>query len=367
MDFSPGFSKTRDDITSGKPAELELKQRHTELARLYRISGALISSNLIDLESVSQTIVQVVLNDFGKSNCSLFLFDELSKEIKRMAVDGPYAAQVSKKKVAYDGAGLVSQAIRTGKLLNSPDVRSVRGYLSGWEAAESELTIPLMIGKRVIGVLDVQSTEPNAFDIDDERLMAIYAEKAALVLEYARLYELEKQRVTRLTALAGLSVELATLRNQRNALDLIVTRTAMLAESPVCSILLLDEERKNIWLAAQAGLVDRFQRGQQIPSTMVSLQKAIKKGVRLVVPDIDRDAPDLRAMLVHSEVRAFYAYPIIQDGRARGCITLTCRAARIPNEEENNIYELLAKLAAATLGNIELYESLQSSKYERST
>ena len=344
------------DITDRKQAELELQHRNNELVRLYRVSGSLISSNLIDLESVSQTIVQVVLDDFGKSNCSLFLFDESSREIKRMAVDGPYAEQVSKKKVAYDGPGLVSQSIRTGKLLNSPDIRSVRGYLSGWEAAESELTIPLMIGKRVIGVIDVQSTEPNAFDIDDERLMAIFAEKAALVLEHARLYEAEKQRVTRLAALASLSTELATMHSQREVLDTIVARTAMLADSPACSILLLDEEGKSILLAAQSGLPDSVHLGQRIPMGMRTLQKSLKKGARLVVPDIDRDAPELRAMLIHPEVRAFYAYPMIQDGRVRGCITLTSLSARTPTEEENNTYELLAKLATVALDNARLFE-----------
>jgi DNA-binding NtrC family response regulator len=101
-------------ITALQEAELELQRRNVELARLYRVSGSLISSNLVDLESVSQTIVQVVLNDFEKSNCSLFLYDGTSREIKRMAVDGPYSSLVVNNRVAYDGPGLVSQVIRSG-------------------------------------------------------------------------------------------------------------------------------------------------------------------------------------------------------------------------------------------------------------
>jgi PAS domain S-box-containing protein len=344
------------DVTERKQAELELQHRNAELVRLYRVSGSLISSNLIDLESVSRTIVQVVLNDFGKSNCSLFIFDESSKEIRRMAVDGPYAAQVSKKKVSYIGQGLVSQAIRSGKLFNSPDVHSVRGYLSGWEAAQSELTIPLKIGMRVIGVIDVQSAEPNAFNIDDERLMTIFAEKAALVLEHARLYEAEKLRVTRLAALASLSTELATMHSQKEVLDTIVARTAMLADCPACSILLLDDETKNITLAAQSGLPDSIHMGQRIPLALEPLQEALNKGSRLIIPDIDLDAPELRAMVVHPEVRAFYAYPMIQDGRVRGCISMTCLTPRTPTDEENSTYELLAKLATVALDNARLFE-----------
>jgi len=344
------------DITERKQAEMELQRRNAELARLYRVSGSLISSNLIDLEGVSKTIVQVVLEDFGKSNCSLFLFDDSSKEIKRMAVAGAYASQVGKKKVSYDGPGLVSQAVRSGKLINAPDVRSVRNYLSGWEAAQSELTIPLQIGGRIIGVIDIQSADPSAFNIDDERLMTIFAEKAALVLEHARLYEAEKQRVTRLAALASLSAELATMHHQQEVLNAIVARTAVLADCPACSVLLLDADAKMVTLAAQYGLPDSIHLGQRIPLSMDVLSAAFFRGERIIVSDIDRDAPDLRAMIVHPEVQAFYAYPMLQNGRVLGYISMGCLSCRTPSNEENNTYELLAKLATVALDNARLFE-----------
>jgi HD-GYP domain-containing protein (c-di-GMP phosphodiesterase class II) len=86
------------------------------------------------------------------------------------------------------------------------------------------------------------------------------------------------------------------------------------------------------------------------------LQEALKKGGKLIVPDIDHDAPELRALVVHPEVRAFYAYPMIQDGRVLGCITLTCLTPRTPTDEENSTYELLAKLATVALDNARLFE-----------
>ncbi len=273
-----------------------------------------------------------------------------------MAIDGPYAARVSKKKVAFDGESLVSQSIRTGKLFNISDIDALKGYHSGWDAARSELTIPLKIGKRVIGALDVQSADPHAFDRDDERLMTIFAEKAALVLEHTRLFEEEKGRVIRLAALTNLSTELATMHSQQAVLEAIVARSAHLSGSPVCTVLLLDDEANTITLAAQVGLPEGFQVGQRIPQAMSTLYENLKGDARLIVSDIDRDAPDLRLMLIQPDIRAFYAYPMIQNGLARGWITLTSLATNTPTDEESNTYELLAKLATVALDNARLFE-----------
>ena len=52
----------------------------------------------------------------------------------------------------------------------------------------SELVVPLRTSKGVIGVLDLQSAELNAFDEHDIRMLELFAERAAAALENVRLY-----------------------------------------------------------------------------------------------------------------------------------------------------------------------------------
>jgi PAS domain S-box-containing protein len=164
----------------------QLDQYAEELARLYRASGALVSSETTDLNSLSQAIVEVVLREFGQSNCSLVLVDPDTSDLIRAAVVGPFAAEVSLVKLTLDGPGLVSLSIRSGEIVNVPDVRTNSDYVTNWEAASSEMVVPLKIGERVIGVIDVQSAELAAFDLDDEYLMTAFGERAALALERQR-------------------------------------------------------------------------------------------------------------------------------------------------------------------------------------
>jgi len=53
----------------------------------------------------------------------------------------------------------------------------------------SEMALPLMISGQVIGALDVQSTEPNAFTADDIEVLSALADQVSLAIENARLFE----------------------------------------------------------------------------------------------------------------------------------------------------------------------------------
>ncbi len=174
------------DVTERVQAESEIRQRTWELNRLYRASGALVSSGTNDLSSLAQAIVEVVLREFGQSNCSLFLDDPDSPDLIRAAAAGPYATEVSMRKLTLNGPGLVPSAISSGEIVNVLNVRANPDYIPNWEAANSEMAVPLKIGERVIGAIDIQSAELGAFSPDDERLMTAFAERAALALERQR-------------------------------------------------------------------------------------------------------------------------------------------------------------------------------------
>ncbi|MBL7162653.1 MAG: diguanylate cyclase [Anaerolineales bacterium] len=189
-----------------------LKQRNLELNRLYRASETLFSASAPILKEVAETIVKTILVEFGKSNCSLLVAGPGKNEIKRVAVFGPYADEVSKGILKLDGHGLVPRTFRFGEVVNIPDVRKEPDYAPNWKAGRSELAIPLKIGGQVIGVIDVQSKEINAFDHNDERLMGIFAERAALVLENVRLFE-EIQCLATTDELTG-------IHNRRQLFDL---------------------------------------------------------------------------------------------------------------------------------------------------
>ena len=208
---------TFDDITERKRAEAaitlqaeELRQRNNELNRLYRATQSLLSPTTSDVHDIANTIADMVLKEFGQDNCSVFLIDKNSNILDRVAVVGPYADQARKTVLTVEGAGQVPQAIRTGQVINTPNVGTNPAYVAGWEMARSELTIPLKIGDQVIGAMDIQSSKQGAFSSDDERLINIFAGRAVSVLERSRLNEELELRVQQLTSLHTIDMAISS-------------------------------------------------------------------------------------------------------------------------------------------------------------
>ncbi|MFQ6014981.1 MAG: GAF domain-containing protein, partial [Anaerolineae bacterium] len=75
----------------------------------------------------------------------------------------------------------------------------------------------------------------------------------------------------------------------------------------------------------------------------------------IILPDIDRDAPEMRHVLVREDIRAFFAYPMRQEGRVTGFITLSSLTPRTPSAQEVAACQLLAELATSALENARLF------------
>ena len=106
-------------------------------------------------------------------------------QVGRVGVVG-YSAGAGETRVAQDvGADVV--------YYDNPDMPETR----------SELALPLKVRNRVIGVLDVQSEEANAFSEEDVEVLLILADQIALAIENTRLLQSSQDSLRELEALYG--------------------------------------------------------------------------------------------------------------------------------------------------------------------
>jgi adenylate cyclase len=85
--------------------------------------------------------------------------------------------------------------------LNVPDVTRDSRHVQWVKETRSEMAVPMLVGDKVIGVLDAQSPEVGAFNEDDLRVLSSVAAQAAIALERARLYEETRQKMTEIAAM----------------------------------------------------------------------------------------------------------------------------------------------------------------------
>ena len=89
--------------------------------------------------------------------------------------------------------GITVKVARTGKPVFVPDVSREEAYVEFGADIISELAVPIKIGDRVLGVLNVESKKLSAFDEKDQELVEILASHAATAISnITRYYEIER-------------------------------------------------------------------------------------------------------------------------------------------------------------------------------
>ncbi|MBP7591976.1 MAG: GAF domain-containing protein [Chloroflexi bacterium] len=237
------YEQAQLEIAERKRAEEALRIRNEELDRLYRASDTLLASTTPDFKSLAKSIVETVRREFVNTNCSLVLIDPDTDKLNRVAASGPYVEEVNRSILTVSGPGIIPEAIRTGKSLNVYDVDTQPQYKQGWKLTKSELCVPLKIDRRVIGAIDMQSSDYHAFNQDDERLLSHFADRAALALQSVRLFN-ETQRWAK--ELDLLNHIIATITAGATEADIFQTACVELSnflQAPFTFLSLLDEEQ----------------------------------------------------------------------------------------------------------------------------
>ena len=86
--------------------------------------------------------------------------------------------------------GIVGRVATTGKVVLANDVSLAPGYLAHeYHDTKSEIGIPIKIDDKVIGVLNVEDTELNAFDETDSLVLSTLSDQLGIAIKNARLYE----------------------------------------------------------------------------------------------------------------------------------------------------------------------------------
>ncbi len=164
----------------------QVEQKIRDISISYKISQTLIST--LDLDTLLPKILDEIKDSFGYLNAAIFFINEETNLLQMKAAKG-YPEEARKQKIEVGVNGITGHVAAKGKTYYSPDVTKDKHYVVGIYNTKSELAIPLKIGKRTIGVLDVESDEYDAFDEWEIKLLSSIAAQIGNAIEKSRLYE----------------------------------------------------------------------------------------------------------------------------------------------------------------------------------
>ena len=167
-----------------------LEKRASELRTVSDVARTLTSVQ--DINELLPEITTLVSERFGFYHVGIFLLDETSEFAVLRASNSEGGARMINRrhKLRLDSSSIVGYATSHNEVRIALDVGTDSIYFNNPDLANtrSEMALPLRISGRVIGTLDVQSTQRNAFSEDDAATLSILADQVAIAIENARLF-----------------------------------------------------------------------------------------------------------------------------------------------------------------------------------
>jgi len=167
------------------------------LSLLYEISHELTS--ILDREELLRRIAERVKRLVDYQVFTVMLWKE-SEQVLESVFSLRFEDALPTRMQMPLNQGITGAAASERRTIRVVDVRLDPRYLQCDTEVEvrSELVVPLLREDRLVGVLDLESTEPNAFTAEHERLLNILGSYIAVALENARLFEDARKNQTRL-------------------------------------------------------------------------------------------------------------------------------------------------------------------------
>jgi len=180
-----GFQLIARDITDRKIAKQESKRYEEKLSALN------IHSQKLNMAESMEEIYRLTMDAVEKTlGFEIAFFMVVDKDMLRVVDQRGYPESFSIK-LPLDGTkrGVSVKVVKTGRSINVPDVEKEDAWVEFMPGIRSGLDVPVKIGRKVLGVIGVDSKKLNAFNEKDQELLEILASHAAIAmsnLEYAK-------------------------------------------------------------------------------------------------------------------------------------------------------------------------------------
>jgi signal transduction histidine kinase len=208
-------------------------------------------------------------------------FSILLRQADQLLVKGMYGLPFYDRPIPL-GSGVTGAVAATGRAMAVQDVRQFPGYIEADPAIRSEMAAPMRIGDEVIGVVDVESREPNAFDDAALGVLTRLADQIALVAHSNRLLSQQRETVQRLRELDEMKSDFISITSHE-------LRTPLTAIRGFVKTLIRNRPRlSEDQITEFMGIIDRHsERLSRLVEDLLFVARIESGGMRLQIEEVD--------------------------------------------------------------------------------
>ena len=317
-------------------------------------------SGSLNLDDLLRKAVNFIREQFNFYHAGIFLIDLPGEFAVIREATGEAGSQMKRAghKLGVGSKSIVGYVSGRGEPLVVNDTTKDVTYYANPLLPETraEAAIPLKVGERIVGVLDVQSVHVYAFTEDNLRTLQILADQLAIAVVNSELFAETQEQLSQHRLLHHITSSAASGTTLEEALDSAVSGLQVTLGGDRVSILIPDSEHKFLEVKASVGY------SQDVDKIRVPIGSGVTGWVaehhRLF--RVDNATEDPRYIQASPNTRSELAIPLMYRNEVLGVLNVESEQAAGYDENDEEMLGTLGGSLAAIIANSRLVEQVRN-------
>ena len=340
-------------VSAGESPEAVLSQ----LALLHRISG-IVSSDM-SLQKMLGELIGLVVGVTDCDACLVYLLEPARSEIVLCASQLPHVGEIGniRMKIGEGVTGWVAKhqsVVALGsRAFADPRFKSFTSLPE--DTYEAFLSVPLISSGQVIGVINVHHKQPRDHMPEEVALLSYVAEQMGGAISKAGLAKQSQAAMKKVELLAAVGHTIATESYLDRILQVISEMVAETFDSPVCSIMIVDEDKQELSIRAARCSSPEYLQKLPVKIKDSLIGRVVREKTLVAVPDVALEKsykyPELARQ---TGLASLLSVPLLIGPKVIGTLNIYTSDKRSFTPEEVGFAKAVAGQAALAFENARL-------------
>jgi GAF domain-containing protein/anti-sigma regulatory factor (Ser/Thr protein kinase) len=333
--------------------------------RLHRVTEATLA--FLDLDSLLAELLDRTREVLHADTAAILLVEEGGEVLVPRAARG-LEGDVEGARGVPIGTGFASEVAARREPVVIEDLDSspieVRTPVLREQGIRALVGVRLLVEGELIGVLHVGTRRPRGFDDEDVGLLSIVADRAAVAIDRARLFEAERgsrikaeAAATRLKNIQRVTEAALGFLDLESLLGELLDRITEILDADTAAILLVEDDGETLAARAAKGLEREVEEGFRLPIGAGFAGRVAATREPVVIEDLhDSPIEVVNPILRQSGVRSLLGVPLLVERELIGVLHVGTLHLRRFRDDDTELLRLAADRAALAIQNARLVD-----------
>jgi signal transduction protein with GAF and PtsI domain len=335
----------------------EMGANSSQISLLHQISS-LVSSDL-GLEKILHELIALTMDVTHCDACLVYLVDSSTNEIVLRASQLPHDAEIGKIRMKM-GEGVTGWVALHRSVVALASDAAADTRFKPFQALPEDtftafLSVPLISSGELIGVINVHHKRSHQHTPDEVALVSFIGEQMGGVIAKSRLAEQSISAFKRMETLAAVAQTISAESYLDRILQAIAEMVAETMDSPVCSIMLVDDDRRELVISAARCSSPEYMHKMPLKIEDSLIGRVVREARPIIVCNVLGEKqyryPELARK---SGLASLLSAPLLARDKVIGTINIYTKEERTFSEDEIGFVKAVAGQAAIAIENARL-------------